>query len=199
MPCAWCTTWPRACSAGEIVAVFPEGTTGDGRDAAALPRQPDPGRDLGRRAGAAGGVALRGRARPARTSLAPLLHGRRHAGGVALAHAGRAARRGAWCATASRSTRRAATGGPGRTTCARRDGCRTALRRAGRGHQSERRNRRRRAAFALEGHHVVDLRRECLSIRRSCGRGGWARGPARSGRWPAAACRGTPSRGRPCA
>ena len=43
------------------------------------------------------------------------------------------------------------------------------------------------------------LPRECLSIRRSCGRDGWAHGPARSGRWPAAACTETPSRGRPCA
>ena len=29
--CAWCTRWPRRCSAGDMVAVFPEGTTGDGR------------------------------------------------------------------------------------------------------------------------------------------------------------------------
>ena len=30
MRCAWCTQWPRRCSAGDVVAVFPEGTTGDG-------------------------------------------------------------------------------------------------------------------------------------------------------------------------
>ena len=31
MRCAWCTRWPRRCARGEIVAVFPEGTTSDGR------------------------------------------------------------------------------------------------------------------------------------------------------------------------
>ena len=53
---------------------FPEGTTSDGVGPAAVPRQPDPGRDLRRRAGAARGAALHRHARPARTSLAPLLH-----------------------------------------------------------------------------------------------------------------------------
>ena len=48
----------EALRAGDTVAVFPEGTTGDGRDAAAVPRQPAAGGDRHRDAGAAGGAAL---------------------------------------------------------------------------------------------------------------------------------------------
>ena len=29
--CEWCTRWPRRCRAGDTVAIFPEGTTADGR------------------------------------------------------------------------------------------------------------------------------------------------------------------------
>ncbi len=48
----------EALKSGDLIAVFPEGTTSDGSGAAALPRQPAAGRDLLRRAGAARRAAL---------------------------------------------------------------------------------------------------------------------------------------------
>ena len=78
---------------GEIVAVFPEGTTSDGQRPAAFPRQPDPGGDFGGRAGPARRLELH-RHGDAQDEPRALLHRRRFAGAVALAHAGRPADHG---------------------------------------------------------------------------------------------------------
>lgn len=79
--------------AGDILTVFPEGTTGDGRTLLPFSRQPAAGRDHGQRTGAAAGTGLC-RQRSRRAARRSAVHWRHHAGGLDLVHPVRRRRAG---------------------------------------------------------------------------------------------------------